>query len=105
MDGNFKCNTCGREFFEPMYTIEYRAGGLPIYRNSVKQKIICPECRSEDIESIVKSGGVPFYGKFSSSSPEDKREMLRKRSEIHSKREADKRNYINKGFSKRFGGK
>jgi hypothetical protein len=82
MESNFKCRSCGKEFFEPMYTIEYHSGGLPIYRNS-----------------------VPFYGKFSSSSPEDKREMLRKRSEIYSKREADKRNYINKRFSKRFGGK
>lgn len=104
MENNFKCKVCGEQFFEPTYTIAYRAGGISVYRNKFKQKIQCPKCKSEEVESITKFEGVPYFGKFSSSSAERKREILRKRSENQSKTEIDKRKSIDKKFKQRLRG-
>jgi hypothetical protein len=105
MGNNFKCRACGEEFFEPTYKIAYSAGGIPVYRNKFNQKVTCVKCLSEDIESIAKFDGVPYFAKFGSSSPEVKREILKERSEKQSKSEIDKRESINKRFNQRLGGK
>lgn len=105
MDGNFKCNTCGREFFESMYTMTYLPGGALVYRNKFKKRIQCPECKGEDIVAIPKEGsGVPYFTKFNALSNDEKRSLLKKRADMNALKNQDERRSINERFNKKIKG-
>jgi len=83
----------------------YGSDGLPIYKDKQNKRIICVKCFSGDIESISKFNGIPYFAKFSSLSPEGKRDVLRKRAKEHSKAEKEKRMEIDKMFKQKLKGK
>lgn len=84
MRNNFECNKCDQKFFESHYRMSY-PNGVETFKNKFGHKLMCPKCSSEDIKSIKRKGrGIPYFGKYSSASNEQKREMLKKRSKNHS---------------------
>lgn len=105
MENNFKCKACGEEFFESTYTMGYVSSGEIIYRNRFKQKIICPKCKSEDVENIPKENvGVPYFAKFNTMSSGEKRDLLKKRANAHLSKNKDEHRSINERFNKKLMG-
>lgn len=75
---NFKCSKCGHITVILRIIYKYSDGGMvpvtPIY---------CEKCKSSTVELKKEYTGVPYFGKFSSSSDEEKKRILKKRANKH----------------------
>lgn len=65
---DFECQDCGHEWEE-------------LYKDG--EVIVCPECGSENTKQTVSAPGIATY---SMASPQQRNEILRKRSEAHTKK-------------------
>ena len=101
---NFICEDCGEEFFVHRYSFGIRSG---LFNPQTGAKIKCSKCGSFNIKTKPKEdndiSSISVL-KFNGLSDNDKREILKKRSENQSKRETDKRESINKNFNKKLRG-
>ena len=90
---NFQCLKCGLEFHESHYHFTVSMGEI-IYKN--KNGIIrCPECKGSELEFINKNTDFSSIqiGKFASSTPEEKKRILKKRAQEHNKKTKDEALY------------
>ena len=80
---NFYCNDCRKSFFVSKYSHGFKDGKLVLIG-----AYQCDNCQSYNTIQLPKpkvdySKGVAAYGKFSSSSDEEKRRILSKRAQDH----------------------
>lgn len=69
---DFECQDCGHEWEE-------------LYKDG--EEIVCPECGSSKVEPLVCAPGL---GTFTMADADGKKNILRKRSEEHTKKKAMK---------------
>lgn len=82
MKKNFKCNTCNKETFITQFS--FRGDGKHYDKYGRLLKCDCEnKTELKFIQDPDKEFGVPNFGKFSSSSKEDKVKMLKQRSKEH----------------------
>lgn len=89
---NFVCNSCKKEHTISSYRM--KPGG--IYLDKYNKPILC-SCESKTELSFIEKpwdGKIPNFGKFSSMSMEGKKEMLKKRSHEHFKKEIQEKKSI-----------
>lgn len=97
----FKCKDCENKFEKLKIQIHYNEHSSRIYKNK-GQQIKCPQCFSLNIEDITQFRGFcANLGKFAGSTPEQKKEILKKRAKQHvqSRSEVERVNHINKNFN------
>lgn len=100
MENNFKCLTCGEEFFIPRFSFQITKGGNIYIDKSTKKEVECSHCHSTFIESIQRKLELDsiMYGKFSSASDEEKKRILRNRADKHKKKTKDQYKTIDREF-------
>lgn len=69
---NFECQDCGHEWEE-------------LFKDG--DEIVCPECESKNTKALLSAPGL---GRFSMADADGKKDILRKRSEEHTKKKAMK---------------
>lgn len=96
---NFSCSTCKKTFFISSYTMT--GSGTYLHKGS-KEQLRC-DCESKTVLSIVDKewdGGCPTFTKIASMSPQERSEVLKKRSKAHFNKEIRERKHeMNKGFN------
>jgi DNA-directed RNA polymerase subunit RPC12/RpoP len=100
MQKNFKCLDCSHQFYVPRFSFNSKL--IYISRHNGK-RINCPECSSEQIEFIEQKTdfSTVLYGKFSSASDEEKKNILRKRAKEHDKKTEEQYRTIDKEYKGR----
>lgn len=94
----FKCDNkeCkiynNTKFNYPVVKISYNQNGK-IYKFENGGQIICPTCGKPLIEIKEFKGYGKWLGSFDSRSPEEKREILKKREREHTKRDKNFHEY------------
>jgi hypothetical protein len=84
-ESNFKCLNCDKEYHITNFIISQ--GNSKISYKTKNHKILTCEC-GEELKSIEKPfSGIPFFGKVSSMSLQDKQKELKKRSSQHFNKE------------------
>ena len=98
MENNFKCLSCTHEFHEASFSVVVIEGETAYkYKGSFLK---CPECHSLAIDYIEKQGAynVNFH-LFKSLSSDEKKKVLKMRSEEHSKKKLkERREYLDRNF-------
>lgn len=102
---NFQCNKCFHLFEIPSYRITYK-NGVKVIKDLKNNLINCPNCSSYDILSLDKEGEFKVnFGRFNSMSNEDKKRVLKKRSQDHYNKNTDslkdRKEYLEKNFTGR----
>lgn len=95
MENNFKCNSCGKEFFVPRYTFKLILQSITYYYRG--KRIECPSCNSVCIDKIVIPGDYSStsLGTYTMKSIQERQEHLKKRSHDHfNKKIKDKKHQI-----------
>jgi DNA-directed RNA polymerase subunit RPC12/RpoP len=100
VENNFQCSDCHHEFFIPNYSFQISKDVIIYVNPQSKAFITCPQCGSNHVDTVQRSGDLTtvLYGKFSSASDEDKRTMLRKRAKQAMHRDAEQRHEIETKF-------
>lgn len=77
---NIECLDCEHHQFEPK--IIHKSSGL---YDKHHKPISCTICGSENMKTLKREEefGAPAFGKFASSTPEERSQMLKKRSRDH----------------------
>lgn len=95
MENNFICD-CGEETFIPSYRMIVKVSGN-IYKDKSGNELLCKCGKKLKEKQIDKEFGVPLFGKFSSMTSEQKREVLKKRSSEHFQKDlSEKREQMHK---------
>lgn len=97
---NFICLGCGHTFMEPHYKMSFPKRVM-LFRDKNDNQLKCPKCSSINLEEIEKDGfGVPAFGKFSSSSEDNKKRILRKRAKEHiTKTDRERKEHLDRNFA------
>ena len=99
MIDNFECKKCKETFHILQYSFKYE-NGVEVFSTKEGQ-IICPKCGSKDI-TFIKRGEINLYSilysSYSAMSPEQKREVLRKRADDHKKKTEEQYKILDREF-------
>ena len=83
---NFKCKKCGKEFYINKHSVAVKDGNI-INKDSYGNEIKC-DVDGEPLQTISKfSGEAPMFAKVGSMSPDEKKDVLKKRSSAHFQKE------------------
>lgn len=87
---NFKCDNCNKELYIQNYTFKFSSLGNLIYLDkNTKKELICPDCKKPlSFIKVEPEGPISCnFGVFSSMSPLQKQEFLKKRSKADNKKQ------------------
>jgi len=95
---NFRCPKTGKEFFFAETKISYKAEGT-IYKNKYGEQLVNPE-NGEVLEEIKRSRGLcTTFGNFASSSPSERKKILKARSHKHNQATTQKDEFHHKNIT------
>lgn len=92
---NFECPKCGRKYYFSFYTMTFKNGQAIYLDKSTKKELQCigEDCKKEHLQFIPEEGPINcHFASFSSLSPEEKKNLLRKRSKADAKKKKYKDN-------------
>ena len=95
---NFKCPKTGKEFYITEVRHNYK-GAETIYKDRFGKQLINPE-NGEVLVQIERDRGLcTTFGKFASSSPSEKKKILKDRSNNHNAAPTQKDEYHHKNIT------
>jgi len=99
MKDNFECSKCKSSFFIEKYKIVFK-DNKSVFKTDRNKDIICPECQSNDISDIKRKNGYGSFMSFSSKTPAEKAEILKKRANKHAQTTVEKgrREHLDRNF-------